>query len=118
MPDGGHRLRLGEDLGGGADADFKILRPDAQPRRWVFRNELEAYPAPVRLLGRVVSLWSFAGGMASVMALPTGLAGEVVGLRWALAAVSVVLLSITLLVAVRLPVPRISRQAHDVPIKV
>ena len=35
---------------------------------------------PQHLLGRVISLWSFAGGLGSVMALPMGIVGELFGM--------------------------------------
>ena len=39
---------------------------------------------PQRLLGRVVSLWSLTAGLAFIAALPIGLLGDLVGLRWVL----------------------------------
>jgi len=51
---------------------------------------------PQRLLGRVISLWSFAGGLGSIMALPMGLIGELYGMRVALGGVAFILLFISL----------------------
>ncbi len=56
---------------------------------------------PPELLGRVVSLWAFAGGLGSITALPIALAGEALGLRWALGAVACVLMSISTIVGLR-----------------
>lgn len=47
---------------------------------------------PQHLLGRVISLWSFAGGLGSVMALPMGIVGELFGMRISLGSVAVILL--------------------------
>lgn len=47
--------------------------------------------APQRLLGRVISLWSLGGGLASVTAWPIGVAGDAVSLRVSLGAVATVL---------------------------
>lgn len=55
---------------------------------------------PDRLLGRVMAVWSLTGGFGSLSALPLGIAGDVFGLRWALGAIALLLLGMTLLVGV------------------
>jgi MFS family permease len=55
---------------------------------------------PDRLLGRVMSLWSFGGGLGAVAALPLGVIGDTFGLRWAFGGTAFVLLMITLAVGV------------------
>lgn len=47
--------------------------------------------APQRLLGRVISLWSFGGGLASITALPIGMVGDLLSLRVSLGFVAVLL---------------------------
>jgi MFS family permease len=56
---------------------------------------------PDRLLGRVLSLWSFGGGLGAVFALPLGVIGDTFGLRWAFGGTALLLLLITLAVGVR-----------------
>jgi MFS family permease len=58
---------------------------------------------PQRLLGRVVGLWSLAGGLGFVTALPIGLVGDAVGLRWAIAGTAVLLLFATLWIGIIAP---------------
>ncbi len=50
---------------------------------------------PPRLLGRVASLWSLAGGLGAISALPIGLIGELYGLRWSLGGAAVIFLLVT-----------------------
>jgi MFS family permease len=50
---------------------------------------------PQRLLGRVIGLWSLAGSLGFVTALPIGVLGDEIGLRWTLAGVGVVLFVLT-----------------------
>ena len=65
----------------------------------IFQTEV-----PAHLLGRVSSLWSMAGGLGSVSALPVGVVGQAIGLRWSIGGVAIVLLAITILVGgIRLP---------------
>jgi len=51
--------------------------------------QVEAKP---QLLGRVTSLWSLAGGLAAITALPIGIVGDLLSLRVSLGFVSVLLL--------------------------
>lgn len=48
---------------------------------------------PQSMLGRVVGLWSLAGGFAFITALPIGLVGDAVGLRWSLGGTALILLA-------------------------
>jgi MFS family permease len=74
----------------------------------IFQTEV-----PPHLLGRVLSLWSMAGGLGSVSALPIGIVGDAFGLRWALGAVAVAMLAVTLYMAiVRLPKVRLLYGIH------
>ena len=50
----------------------------------ILSNTIFQLVVPGNLLGRVVSLWFLAGGLASIAALPIGVVGEVFGLRIAL----------------------------------
>ena len=60
-----------------------------------------------RYLGRVVSLWTMGGGIGALTALPIGLVGDAVGLRWSLGFVAAVLaLHALYLVVVHVPVAR------------
>jgi hypothetical protein len=54
---------------------------------------------PPQLLGRVVSLWGFSGGLGSISALPIGLAGEHLGLRYSLGVVGFMLALMALVVS-------------------
>jgi hypothetical protein len=54
---------------------------------------------PPHLLGRVVSLWGFSGGLGAVSALPVGFAGEHLGLRYPLGVVGCLLAAMALLVS-------------------
>lgn len=81
----------------------------------IAQTVFQAHSSP-RYLGRVVSLWSFAGGLASTTALPIGLLGEAFGLRWALGGTAAVLLLITLWVGViRYPAKAIAAALHPQP---
>jgi MFS family permease len=60
---------------------------------------------PQRLLGRVIGLWSLAGGLGFVTALPIGMLGDEYGLRWALSGMSVLLFIGTLWFGVIVPKP-------------
>ncbi len=53
---------------------------------------------PDHLLGRVMSLWTFTGGISSISALPMGFAADEFGMRAALGFVAVMLIGICLLV--------------------
>ena len=55
---------------------------------------------PDRLLGRVMSLWTFTGGISSISALPLGLAADEFGMRGALGFIAVVLVAMSVLVTV------------------
>ncbi len=55
---------------------------------------------PDRLLGRVMSLWTFTGGISSISALPMGFAADEFGMRGALGFVAVMLIVICVLVTV------------------
>jgi MFS family permease len=70
----------------------------------IFQIEVEP-----RYLGRVISLWSMGGGIGSLTALPIGLAADEVGLRWALGAVSSVLVLATIVTGLTM-LPRIRRR--------
>lgn len=70
---------------------------------------------PSHLLGRVVSLWSFAGGLGSMTALPIGLMGEVYGLRVALGSVASILLAITVWVGIVMPARARRRRPTPAP---
>jgi MFS family permease len=48
---------------------------------------------PPEMLGRVISVWNSAGGIGFLMALPLGLLGEALGLRWALGGGAVLILA-------------------------
>jgi MFS transporter, DHA1 family, staphyloferrin A biosynthesis exporter len=54
---------------------------------------------PPRLLGRVVSLWGFSGGLGSISALPIGFAGQHLGLRYPLGIVGFLLALMALAVS-------------------
>lgn len=56
--------------------------------------------ASPQYLGRVISLWAVAGGLASTTALPLGVLGDIFGLRWALGGAAVILLAITVWVGI------------------
>jgi MFS family permease len=58
---------------------------------------------PQRLLGRMIGLWSLAGGLGFVTALPIGLAGDAIGLRWALGGAALCLLASALWFGVAAP---------------
>ena len=47
---------------------------------------------PQGYLGRVIGLWSLAGGLGFITALPIGLLGDIIGLRWTLGAAGFMLL--------------------------
>jgi predicted MFS family arabinose efflux permease len=47
---------------------------------------------PQNYLGRVVGLWSLAGSLGFIAALPIGLLGEEFGLRWSIGGAAVLLL--------------------------
>jgi len=51
---------------------------------------------PQELLGRVVGLWSLAGSLGFITSLPIGLAGDELGLRWAIGGAAVLMLISTL----------------------
>jgi MFS family permease len=53
---------------------------------------------PPQMLGRVIGLWSLAGGLGFVAALPIGLIGDAVGLRWSIAGAGALLLASTFVV--------------------
>ena len=59
----------------------------------IFQMEAEPY-----LLGRVISLWSLAGGLAAITALPIGIVGDLVSMRVSLGIVAVVLMVMTVVV--------------------
>jgi MFS family permease len=48
---------------------------------------------PQAFLGRVIGLWSLAGGLGFITALPLGMLGDAVGLRWALGGAGFLLLT-------------------------
>lgn len=50
----------------------------------ILSNTIFQLVVPLQFLGRVSSLWFFAGGLASIAALPIGVLGELFGLRVAL----------------------------------
>ena len=50
----------------------------------ILSNTIFQLTVPTHLLGRVVSFWFLAGGIASIAALPIGVLGEIFGLRAAL----------------------------------
>jgi MFS family permease len=50
----------------------------------ILSNTIFQLVVPLQFLGRVSSLWFFAGGLASIAALPIGILGELFGLRVAL----------------------------------
>jgi predicted MFS family arabinose efflux permease len=63
---------------------------------------------PPNLLGRVVSLWGFSGGLGAISALPIGFIGEHLGLRYPLGIVGCLLALMALAVSTwfrRLPEP-------------
>ncbi|HLF79156.1 MAG TPA: MFS transporter [Dehalococcoidia bacterium] len=47
---------------------------------------------PQHLLGRLVGLWSLAGGLGFITALPIGLLGDEVGLRWSMGGAAALLI--------------------------
>jgi MFS family permease len=51
---------------------------------------------PSTHLGRVISLWFLAAGLAALSALPIGLAGEEYGLRWAFAFAGALFIAVAL----------------------
>jgi MFS family permease len=53
---------------------------------------------PQAYLGRVIGLWSLAGGLGFITSLPLGLVGDALGLRWALGSAGLLLMASTLLV--------------------
>src|SRR5690606_31740146 len=54
------------------------------PRWWWRGQTFLQISVPQAFLGRVIGLWSLAGGLGFVTALPIGVLGDLVGLRWAL----------------------------------
>jgi predicted MFS family arabinose efflux permease len=60
---------------------------------------------PQRLMGRVIGLWSLAGSLGFVTALPIGVLGDEIGLRWTLAGVGALLVIATLWFGVIVPKP-------------
>ena len=58
----------------------------------ILSNTIFQLVVPTNLLGRVVSLWFLAGGLASVAALPIGILGEVFDLRIALGGSAILML--------------------------
>ena len=69
----------------------------------VAANTIFQTAVPSHLLGRVVSLWFFAGGLGSMSALPIGLLGDAFGLRWSLGGAASIFLAMTLWMAVVQP---------------
>jgi hypothetical protein len=73
---------------------------------WGFSNSLFAVTAQTifqtasdpRYLGRVIGLWSLGGGIGAITALPIGIAGDEIGLRWSLGVVCALLVLSTLYV--------------------
>ena len=60
-----------------------------------------------RYLGRVVSLWTLGGGIGALTALPIGLVGDAVGLRWSLGFVAAILVVLSVYLAVvHVPIAR------------
>jgi hypothetical protein len=53
---------------------------------------------PQAYLGRVIGLWSLAGGLGFITSLPLGMLGDAVGLRWAIGGAGLLLIASTLLV--------------------
>ena len=79
---------------------------------WGFSNAIFAVLAQTifqtvsesRYLGRVIGLWSLGGGISALTALPIGLAGDEIGLRWSLGFVAALLVLCTVyIMAVHLP---------------
>ena len=58
---------------------------------------------PQRLVGRVIGLWSLAGSLGFVTALPIGVVGDEVGVRPTLAGVGVILAGLTVWVGIIAP---------------
>jgi MFS family permease len=63
---------------------------------------------PQRLMGRVIGLWSLAGSLGFVTALPIGILGDEIGLRPTLAGVGVVLAVLTVWFGIVAPKPRVA----------
>jgi MFS family permease len=51
---------------------------------------------PQHMLGRLVGLWSLAGGLGFITALPIGLLGDEIGLRWSMGGAAALLIVSTL----------------------
>jgi MFS family permease len=66
----------------------------------VVGNAIMIIVVPSHLLGRVVSIWSFAGGFIFMAALPIGHFGEVYSLRWSLGGAAALLIIFVLLLGV------------------
>jgi MFS family permease len=74
----------------------------------VVANTVFQVAVPTQFLGRVVSLWFLAAGLASIAALPIGIAGDVVGLRVAFAGAASIYLGIAFWFGIVRP--RLARQ--------
>jgi MFS family permease len=61
---------------------------------------------PQAFLGRVIGLWSLAGGLGFITSLPLGMLGDAVGLRWSLGGAGLLLLASVLWFGVLAPAPR------------
>ena len=77
----------------------------------VVANTLFQVSVPTQFLGRVVSLWFLASGLASISALPIGVAGDAVGLRVAFAGAASIYLVIALWFGIVRP--RLARQPAE-----
>ena len=65
---------------------------------------------PQAYLGRVIGLWSLAGGLGFITSLPLGLIGDAVGLRWALGGAGLLLMGSVLVVTASSASPRRTRE--------
>ena len=61
---------------------------------------------PQAFLGRVIGLWSLAGGLGFIASLPIGMLGDAIGLRWSLGGAGILLLASTLWFGVLAPSQR------------
>jgi predicted MFS family arabinose efflux permease len=69
-----------------------LLNGVANALEVILPNALFQTVVPSRYLGRVISLWFLAAGLAAISALPIGLVGDAHGLRFAFGCVGVIFL--------------------------
>jgi ENTS family enterobactin (siderophore) exporter len=71
---------------------------------------------PPHLMGRVLSIFMQAPGLAMIASLPIGVVGDLVGLRWAIGGISLLLLVSTVVLAA-IYLPRLQREDKERALK-